>query len=622
MTEIRIEDLKKALDDREPPAVGVWNRLEGRPRTTDFDRALRVEVRDPLWMLTRQWQLGEFRGADAGSPVTATYSVSTVSPSRFKPAGDGAVEDLPDDRPLETVAERRALPFAFGADKISFDLRLAIGRRWMKLIGQNTLLNVLGLNIRQQYIALYPIALPDPTAEADTPRVAHPEVWSTMQAVAGRRMDGYEFYLRLKAGHLAYEGLTGLIPALLLRGELVKLGAKLVTWFDRQLIDQPTVDPDTHATNATWDPQRLEHRFSVGAATPEGGEKVLTVQEYPGGTLDWHAFSIDPGAPLGGVDPTSASFHRTVFPAPIRYSGMPLPRWWAVEDGATNFAAVRPDSTDLARLVFLEFALVYSNDWFQLPCDLPAGTFASIQGLAMTDVFGEQVWITPAGTGSDADWQRWSMFTLDTIGSADVPADTGLLLPPSVPKVADGPALEEVALIRDEMANMVWGVETTVRLPTGEPRRGSEVAAEILAHRLRLSPPTGPLDPVAPVAYEAMNSVPDNWIPFIPVHVPDQDRAIRLQRAAMPGVVDGNPVHPRTGLLREGFDAGEQYFVNEEEVPQSGTRISVSYNRTRWHDGRVSVWLSASRGIGRGEGSSGLAFDFLADTTPTTGDTP
>jgi len=120
--------------------------------------------------------------------------------------------------------------------------------------------------------------------------------------------------------------------------------------------------------------------------------------------------------------------------------------------------------------------------------DLPAGTFASIQGLAMTDVFGEQVWITPAGTGSDADWQRWSMFTLDTIGSADVPADTGLLLPPSVPKVADGPALEEVALIRDEIANMVWGVETTVRLPTGEPRRGSEVAAEILAHRLRLSP--------------------------------------------------------------------------------------------------------------------------------------
>ena len=35
--------------------------------TMSFDRALRVEVRDALWMLTRQWQTGEFQGEDAGS---------------------------------------------------------------------------------------------------------------------------------------------------------------------------------------------------------------------------------------------------------------------------------------------------------------------------------------------------------------------------------------------------------------------------------------------------------------------------------------------------------------------------------------------------------------------------
>jgi hypothetical protein len=29
------------------------------PRTTDFDRALRAEVRAPLWLLARQWQVGE-----------------------------------------------------------------------------------------------------------------------------------------------------------------------------------------------------------------------------------------------------------------------------------------------------------------------------------------------------------------------------------------------------------------------------------------------------------------------------------------------------------------------------------------------------------------------------------
>ncbi|MFH8990220.1 hypothetical protein [Streptomyces sp. NPDC017940] len=617
MTEPRIENLRAALDGREAPTVGLWNRLEGRPRTTDFARALRVEARDALWMLTRQWQLGEFRGTDAGSPVTAAYSVDATTPSRFRPAG-GFAEPLPGDRPLEAVAERRALPFAFGEDRIAFDLRLAIGRRWMKLLDTDPLLGVL---VRQKFVDRWPIALPDPEADADTPRVAHPEVWAAMQAVAGRRMDGYEFYRHLKEGGPAHGGIPDLLGAQ--RDALVPLAARLVTWFDRQLFEQPSTDEEGRAVNSAWDPARLEHRFSVAAAVPGAGEKVLTAQEYPGGTLDWHAFSLDPDTVVGGASPTASTFHRTVFPAPVRFSGMPLARWWAVEDGQTNFAAVSPDSTDLARLVFLEFALVYSNDWYQLPCDLPAGTFATIRGLVITDVFGEQQWIAPAGTGSDEDWQRWSMFTLDTVGEDDVPADTGLLLPPSVPKVAVGPVLEEVALLRDETANMVWGVEETVRTATGDSRRGGEISAEARAHLLRLHPPTRPADPVAAVAYRAMNSVPEHWIPFIPVHVPPRQRAVRLQRAAMPSVVDGEPVLPRTALLRENLDDDRrppvpdderQYYVHEEEVPQTGTRVDVAYHRTRWRDGRVSVWLGARRGTGRGEGSSGLAFDFIEDT--------
>ncbi|GGU12256.1 hypothetical protein [Streptomyces lateritius] len=596
----RIQDLPTALAECTFPTVGLWNRIEGRPRTTDFDRALRAEIRDPLWMLTRQWQLGEFRGTDAGSAVTATYSVATTTPSRFRPAS-GTAQSLPGDRPLETLAERRALPFAFGADRISFDLRLVIGRRWLKLLGRQPGLR----HLRGDYVEKYAIRLPDPTTDTDTPRVAHPEVWSALQALAGRRMDGYQLYRHIKVDNgRASDGISA--PASQ-RAQLDSLGSRLVSWFD-DLIDQP-------GDHGTWDATRLEHRFSVAAAAPGGGEKVLTAQEYPGGLLDWHAFSVDPGVPLGGTTAPPAPINRTAFPAPVRYAGMPLPRWWALEDGRTNFAGVQPDSTDLARLIFLEFALVYSNDWLHLPCDVPAGALASIRGLAVTDVFGQRLWITPAGSGEDEDWQRWSMFTLDTIGDENVPADTAMFLPPSVPKVAEGPVLEEVSLIRDENANMVWGLEKTVRLPTGEGRRGSEVAAEILAHRQRFIPATAPDTPLAPIAYRAMNTVPENWIPFIPVRVPGSDRAVRLQRAALPGAIDGKPVRPRTSLLREGFDAGQPYFINEEEVTPAGTRITVSYNRTRWHNGRVSVWLSACRGLGRGEGSSGLAFDTLIDTS-------
>src|SRR5262245_15277705 len=51
------------------PSITFWNRLEPRPRSGDLAEALAARVRDPAWFLTRQWQLGEFQGEDAGSPA-------------------------------------------------------------------------------------------------------------------------------------------------------------------------------------------------------------------------------------------------------------------------------------------------------------------------------------------------------------------------------------------------------------------------------------------------------------------------------------------------------------------------------------------------------------------------
>jgi len=64
------------------PAVVHWNRLEGRPRSDDLTRSVRAEVRDPLWMLARQWQLGEFQGEDNGSPVMARWRAESARLSR------------------------------------------------------------------------------------------------------------------------------------------------------------------------------------------------------------------------------------------------------------------------------------------------------------------------------------------------------------------------------------------------------------------------------------------------------------------------------------------------------------------------------------------------------------
>ena len=50
------------------PSITYWNRLEPRPRSSSIKRSLAAQVRDPLWLLGRQWQVGEFQGEDAGVP--------------------------------------------------------------------------------------------------------------------------------------------------------------------------------------------------------------------------------------------------------------------------------------------------------------------------------------------------------------------------------------------------------------------------------------------------------------------------------------------------------------------------------------------------------------------------
>ena len=69
------------------PTITRYTRLESRPRTDNFTRALRAEVRDALWMLCKQWQMGEFAGDDAGSPVGAKIHVTGQRIAKYEPLG-------------------------------------------------------------------------------------------------------------------------------------------------------------------------------------------------------------------------------------------------------------------------------------------------------------------------------------------------------------------------------------------------------------------------------------------------------------------------------------------------------------------------------------------------------
>jgi hypothetical protein len=227
-------------------------------------------------------------------------------------------------------------------------------------------------------------------------------------------------------------------------------------------------------------------------------------------------------------------------------------------------------------------------------------------------VFGERTWVEPVQPPG-VDWRQWGMFTLSTT-AADRAPEARLVLLPTAVKVQESQALEEVALVRDEMANMVWGLERRVPLPSGASRAGNEVAREYRDHlqRLIVAPVVTAPEPLAPIRYRAMTTVPEQWIPFIPVHIDGSVREIQLQRAALPRLLDGDPnppekVRPRTTLLRQNLPRA--FFLHEEEVPRAGAVVTQSYQRARWTGGRVYTWFGARKQTGRGEGSSGLRFD-------------
>jgi hypothetical protein len=303
-------------------------------------------------------------------------------------------------------------------------------------------------------------------------------------------------------------------------------------------------------------------------------------------------------------------------PAPIEFNGMPTVRWWEFEDRRTDFGSINASTTDLPLLLLAEFGLVYGNDWLVVPYNLPVGSLAEIKGLIVTDVFGVRTFIRPAGQDQRMDWQRWSMYRLDARGGRGL-ADGRLLLAPAVAKAQEGEPLEKIIFARDEMTNMVWGVEERIPGARGLGVDGFERATALSAYFLqqvgRDDEPQEPSD--AAIRYVLGTTVPENWIPFIATHQPGSTRLIRLQRASMPRLTDAIPdsrVEPRGAVLRTGLEDDSNrrpYFLHEEEVPRAGAIVTRSFQRARWFDGRVFTWIGRRKQTGRGQGASGLEFD-------------
>jgi hypothetical protein len=602
------------------PSVTIWNRLEGRPRTEDFARSLRAEVRDPLWMLCRQWQLGEFQGEDNGSATKAKAQITTAIINRY--AGQNGQAVAYDDRlPLETRVER---------ERLHFDLmtRAQMGRHWFKLLGPTS-------ELRAAYLTEYGFEYPSAGGEEEARLRSDRKAWQTLEALKGRVVDGEKLIEAIRSGrHETW--LAGVIADSAERQRIIKVAEQLGKWFDR-VYDQPS-----ELDNSAWADSYLEYQFACAAPADEAGEKqtVLIAEQYHHGNLDWYSFDIDAKTDArlidreGAVIPAAALKLEepiSFIPNPIEFGGMPNVRWWEFEDRKTDFGKLRASTSDLATLMLAEFGLIYGNDWSLIPQVVKVGALCDVLGVVVTDVFGVRTLIKAASGALGTDRERWSIYNLNpdtSVGMGPAPTgidriDTRLFLPPATPKILEGRPIERVILARDEMANMVWGIEDIIPGLAGSGVDGYEAATKLESYLVAKAEPaetTGIIDTGAVIQYRLGTSVPENWIPFIPVHKPGSNREIRLQRARMPRlvpVIAENPdVEPRGAILRPGLEEEppQPYFINEEEAAGTGAIVTRSYQRTRWWDGKIYTWLGRRKQTGRGQGSSGLEFDRIVPT--------
>ncbi len=561
------------------PSITTWTRLEPQPRDATMARSLQAQLRDPLWMLTRQWQFGEYAGLDAGSPVQATMGVTTQSLTGYR-AGlpGGTVAPYDPKLPLEVHVEREPVRFnLLGA--------VQLGLRFEAMVGSS------GVTSPQAVIDAFRVAFPIDASDPN-PALAGQAGLQFRALAAGRISNGETLYASAVVAAAGGTPNPPLPPQA--ADPLIAPVITALIAFRQAAFVEPGNDP-------AWQSNQLTYAFAVESASPDA-PAVLEADAFVGGHLDWYDFSQGVGQPSSAPQPASyTSFN--FLPMHVTFRGMPEPRWWIFEDSATDFGQLDAEHVDLAKMLVMEFALVYGGDWFFVPVPTPVGSLQRLTTLVITDTFGERTLVRPVEQlPTNSTKGPWTMFR---ISGANGPSDF-VLIAPTLGLTDDADPLEDVLFLRDNMAAMAWAIEQKLQGALDVAVDGYE--QYLVRLRQSPAPPAPPPAPGSPaISYVLEQPVPDNWIPLVPVLNKASELLLRRGTMDIPTASGVIKLKPHGEIL----EPWHPFYLTDRVITPIGVEVGRSLRRARWTDGATYVWMGRQTHPGRGPGWSGLRFDFV-----------
>jgi hypothetical protein len=579
-------------------SITSWHRLIPISRSADFTTAIAAEVHDPLWMLSRQHRIGELQGQDAGSPAFVRVGTKTSPLSKLiLTSGTGSTTvTLDANKPIEA----QILPEPQSPDLAT---RVELGLTFFQILGEAFGARAGDISVAFRKVLTLKLTQPSDTDTPFDPVDQGTTAFASM-TIGGQAIDGVKVYAQAQPPTIPSE-----VEAILQSGESATLLAAyqaFVTWVKATFGQVDVTDPPG------WNPSLLDYDVQMQF----GGANTVTLKVEPNenGAVDWTSFDLtsqvaDPFAAL-----TAQVTHGV--PMTVRFPGMPAPRFWDFESGELPWPDVDATRTELLRLLVVDFAMLYGVDWFVLPLDIPVANAAKIDTVVVYDVFGGLTVVDPVEAGRTVQAPATpDRFTMYSTAAPNGGVAGFMVLPPAAgTALQQGTVLEEVRFARDEMADMVWGIEAVTESRIGERRRGTERDAAVDA----AATPTPPPSSTDPLRYQVESKIPVQWIPFL---IPDTGppSTVFLEGSALrPPKGVGSPIAvPPAGKILRPIGI-PNYQIFQEQVPRSGARVQRLAFGARALDGKSYFWIGRRRRAGAGETQSGLRFDApLPTQTPT-----